>query len=831
MEPGSMKGLKNLPHPGNRDPDLEQFMKPTRAFVALMIPTLVPLYSTAAQEIERVRTGTAVVHGVVVTDDTGTPLSATSVQLWSALDSAQVTATVTTETGRFRIDELLEGDYYLQVENLGYGTVTTEQFELADAEVRDLGTLRLPVQALALTPIEVSAERTAVTFEADRTSYNTGVMGVEGSSVTETFQMIPDLEVDIDGRVTVRGNAPAIYIDGRPAPMSGEALTIFLEQFPADYLQKIEVIDNPSARYDAEGSGGIVNLVMKEGVELGLSGSVFANAGTRGQYGLGTRGTLQRGDWTFNGGGFLRLSDRERTGFDLRQNLLADPAFVRQDSWSDRSGLAGNVDLEVRFQPTERTRIYAEARLNPSGNDSEGLTTTTHMNDSEALILEYERAARSTARGFSGDVSAGFDYEWESGSELEVELQAQTGRQRADGREEITGGHDVDDDALIPAELTLEDEEELEREVSLDVDYSRPLGEVTELEVGFQAELQDNDNDRLIRLIDDSTALPAGRLTDRGFDEREITTAAYATIQRAFGELGVQVGLRAERVDAALGVPTGETFGRDYVDLFPSLNLSYRVGERGRVRLSYSRRTGRPGASVLNPIDRSTDPLNRRVGNPEIEPNYRHSVSLNASWSGGIGSLRLSPYYEKTTNDWTEITTVDDHGVSTRTYENLASELSYGASLTYSLPRRGRWGGRVSISGRRHVRDASNLADRYSGSSFRWSSRANLDAALTDALSAQWNFSYSPPTDLPQGRADARYTSDLAMRYRFLDDRASVRLSLRDPFGLREQSSRFQDIGYIQLGRSRESTRSAQLSVSYALGGGGRVRGGGWRGR
>jgi iron complex outermembrane recepter protein len=807
-------------------------MKPTRAFVALLIPMLVPTYGgAAAQEVEPVRTGTAVVHGVVVTEDTGTPLSATSVQLWSALDSAQVTATVTTETGRFRIDELVEGDYYLQVENLGYGTVTTEQFELADAEVRDLGTLRLPVQALALTPIEVSAERTAVTFEADRTSYNTGVMGVEGSSVTETLQLIPDLEVDIDGRVTVRGNAPAIYINGRAAPMSGEALTIFLEQFPAEYLQKIEVIDNPSARYDAEGSGGIVNLVMKEGVELGLSGSVFANAGTRGQYGLGARGTLQRGAWTFNGGGFLRLSDSERTGFDLRQNLLTDPAFVRQDSWSDRSGISGNVDLEVRFQPSERTRIYAEARLNPSGNDSEGLTTTTHLDDAEVPILAFERAASSVSRGFSGDVSAGLEYEWESGHELEVEVEAQSGRQRADGREEITGGHDLDDEALIPADLTLEDEDELEREVSFNIDYTRPLGEAVEMEMGFQAELEDSDNDRLIRLIEDPAALPDGQRTDRGFDQREVATAVYATLQREFGELGVQVGLRAEHVDAELVVPTGQTFGRDYVDLFPSLNLSYRVGESGRVRLSYSRRTGRPGPSVLNPIDRSTDPLNRRVGNPEIEANYRHSVSLHANWSGGIGSLRLSPYYEKTTNDWAEITTVDDHGVSTRTYQNLASEESYGASLTYSLPRRGTWGGRVSISGRRNVRDAGNLADRYSGSSFRWSSRANLEVALTDALSTQWNFSYSPPTDLPQGRTDARYASDLALRYRLLDDRASIRLSLRDPFGLREQSSRLEDLSYIQLGRSRESTRSAQISVSYSLGGGGRFRGGDGGGR
>jgi hypothetical protein len=325
----------------------------------------------------------------------------------------------------------------------------------------------------------------------------------------------------------------------------------------------------------------------------------------------------------------------------------------------------------------------------------------------------------------------------------------------------------------------------------------------------------------LIRFIDDPVASPQGEITDRGYDEREVSTSVYTTLQRDIGGFGVQLGLRAEHVDAELGIPGGETIQRDYVDLFPSLNLSYRVGSNGRLRLSYSRRTGRPGADVLNPTDRSTDPLTRLVGNPDIEPNYRHSVNLNASWSGSFGTFRVSPYYQRMNNDWTRITTVDDEGVSTRTYQNVASEESYGASVTYSLRRRGGWGGHISMSGRRNVRDASNLAERYSGSSFRWSSRANVDAAITSSLTAQANFSYSPPTDLPQGRTDARYSTDLAFRYRLLDNRASIRLSLRDPFGLREQSSRLQDISYIQLGRSRESTRSAQISVNYSIGSGG----------
>ena len=776
--------------------------------------------------------GTAVVLATVTAGDTGEPVANATVELFSAADSSRVAETLTNADGAFRIARLREGVYYVRFVSVGYGEVFTQQFELADAETRNLGTLRLPVQAVALEPIEVSTERTAVTFEADRTSYNLGVMGAEGRSVTETFQSIPDLEVDIDGGITLRGNTPAIYINGRPAPMSGEALTIFLEQFPADYLQKIEVIDNPSSRFGAEGSGGIVNLVMKEGVELGLSGSVFANAGTRGQYGAGGRGTLQRGDWTLNGGGFVRLSDNESTGYDLRQNLVADPAFLRQDTRSDRSGLSGNVDLETRYQASERMRVYAEAGFRSSGNESERFNTTTHLDETEAPILIYDRLAASDSRNLSVDLSSGFDYQWERREhELEFEIQLQTGRQRGDSREEITADADFDDDLLLPAELTLEDEEELERELSIQLDYTRPLGEDMGLELGYDLEFEDSDRDRLIRFIDDPAAAPDGFVTDRGFDQSQTTNSAYTTLRRQFGDFGVQVGLRGEHLAMEFAVPTGEAFRRDYFDVFPSANVSYRIDESKQLRISYSRRIGRPGANVLNPIDLSTDPLNRRVGNPDIEPQYTHSLSLNASWSGSAGNLRLSPYYRKTTNDWAPITTVDDEGVSTRTYQNLASQESYGASLTYSLRQRDGWGGHVSISGRRENRDASNLGARYSGSSFRWSSRANVNARVTESLSAQGNFSYSPPTDLPQGRSEARYTGDVGLRYQFLNDRASLRLSLRDPFGLRQTGSRISDVTYIQIGESRETTRSAQINFSYSLGGGGSMRGGGGRGR
>jgi hypothetical protein len=795
---------------------------PTRnATLVLLLAAFSP--GTAQEPGQAVPSGTGAVMGRVVADDSGEPLAGTGIVVWSVTDSATAARTVSGEEGRFRVGGLAEGTYRLELTNLGYGTVTTEAFELAYDEARDLGTLRLPVEALVLEPIQVSTQRTAVTYEADRTLYNVGVMpGTQGASVEEALRAIPELEIDIDGRITLRGSTPTVYIDGQPAPMTAEMLILFLEQFPADYLARIEVIENPSARYAAEGSGGIVNLVMKEGVELGMSGSVHAQTGTRGQHSGGVRAVWQRGDWTVGGRGSFRFTDVETNGYDLRQNLLTDPAFLRQDMRSDHSGLGGDADVQLRFEPGARLRLYARGRIGRTGNESGGLTTTTHLDDAESPILRYDRDSDTESRGVSGSFSTGLQYRWEPRRhELEIDFTVQDGRTTEDGREQITTDS-VGDGPLIPAELTLDNQDDRSRGGRLEVDYTHPWGEAGRVEMGYQLDVNDSDADRVISFVD---AGPDAVVSDRGYAHRQVVHGGYLTIGRQLATIGLQLGLRAEQTDSRLDIPTGDRFRDRYTNLFPSASVSYRPSRAVQLRVSYSLRTQRPSASVLNPVDRSTDPLSRRVGNPDIEPAFTHSISMNAGWNGVKGGLRLSPYYRRTLNDWAETMAVDSDGVSIRTYHNVASQVRYGATLTYSLRPIEGWNGFISVGANRLIRDASNLSDRYSGSSFRWSSRARVQAQISSAFSWESSLSYSPPVDLPQGRSDARYAADFGFRYRFLEERASLRLTLRDPFQLRRSGIQTRDVSYIQIGQSRETTRSAAISLSYTFGGGGSYRG------
>ena len=765
---------------------------------------------------------TGQVTGVVRDANSGQALAGATAELLLAGDSSVVATSLTNPDGRLLFTGLPPARYVVRISTLAYRTLWSDVVALEADALVNLGLLGMSVEALELDALAVTTERSAITFEADRISYDvTAMPSAQGSTASELLRGMPELEVDLDGQVSIRGASTAIYIDGRPAPMNGLSLTAFLEQFPAENIERVEVIDNPSARYSAEDSGGIVNIVLREGVELGLTGIAFLNGGTRGQMGTGVRSTLQRGAWTVDGGLSVSRSDRDATGYDLRQNLIAEPTtFLQQDSRSNRSSLSGNLDLEVRFEPTERSRFWVEGRVNGRDDGSDGFTTTTQMDAARAPTSVWERSTALDAGAASGRFGTGFRYEWERRRhEFEIELDVDRGADDEDTIERLEA-FDASDPTVLPADLTEEEERQRDRELRFGVDYVRPLGDSGRIEVGYRLDTDGTDSDRTLRLVEGSAgATPVE--TALGFRHDQTFNAVYLTVQQGFGPLSVQLGLRGEDADTRFEVPTGEVFENDYRSLFPSASLSARIDDSKQVRLSYSRRIGRPSASILNPIDRSTDPLNRRVGNPYVEPEYTHSLSMDVSVSSPLGRLRLSPYYRRSDGGWAQITLVDSDGVSTRTWDNVSSETRYGASLTAWMRRGSAVSGYVSLDGSRQIQDASNLSADYSSRSFRWRTRANLEAVVTPELSAEGRFTYSPAVDLPQGRSDARWSTDFGFRYRFLERRASLRMSFEDPFGLEGSSFETRDPTHVQIGRSFESNRSVRFSLSYAFGGGG----------
>jgi len=770
-------------------------------------------------------TGPGRVVGTVV-NEAGAPLAGAAVSLLAMGDTAGTAAlaqTFTSDLGRFRLDGIPLGRYRLRITFIGHAPLTTDEIVLtAAAPAADLGTLRLTPEAITLAGIEAAAERAPVVLQSDRTVYDAKQTTAAAGNATDVLRSIPELEVDINGNVTMRGGQPvAIHLNDRPAPLKGEALTNFLQQLPGNRIVRVEVVPNPSAKHDPEGTGGIVNIVLAEGADLGLSGSLAVNVSSRMTRGLSGRLNYQRGRFTLFSGGSVNFSDNEFDTYDLRQNLLIDPVMlIEQRGASDDDGLFSMFDLTAELRVGRRGTLWASAWGYGNGADRHGITTYRIGTDLDAAHDHYERETEGEYGFATRDVGIGFKQVFQpQRHELTIDLRQSRFANDADIRLLhhwiVAGGASAEG----PSELMLEDRDAENTDTYLQADYVRPLGAEGKLDVGVRVSRRRHGEDALVRVFEAPDAADPREATRTGFRYDETFRSVYATADRRFGKLGVQLGVRAELASTDFTVArTGERFVNDYNSIFPSANISYDFGGGRSIRFAYSKRIGRPWPFILNPDVPATDSLNRYVGNPELQPNYTHSFGLDLSWIGSHGTLRLGPYYRHTVDQWDRIRYVDSLGVSTLTWANVAAIRTYGTTLTASLRPAGRIGGSVSLNGYVEDRDAGNLSREYSRRAFLWSANGNASVRVTDAVSAQANVRYDPPREVIQGRIAGMLFSSFGVRHKLWGNRGSLDLFMNDPFGVFRFRLETRDSTHVQLSRSNFPMRQATLSVTWNFG-------------
>lgn len=773
--------------------------------------------------------GNAGVRGVIVSSE-DIPIGLAVVELRSG-DSAVVRTVQSGVAGVFQINGVTDGTYHLFIKRIGFGPARTAPFTVAPGQLRDLGMIRLQETPVQLEAVVVTVERPDVQFEPDRTGYLVEALtGAEGGVVTDAMRSIPDLTVELDGSIRLRGANPAIYINGRPAPFTGVSLAVFLEQFPANQIERVEVIDVPSARFGAEGEAGIINIVLKEGVELGITGSISLSGGTRGQRTGSGRATVQRGPWVMTGGLNSRWSDSESSDFTLRQNLLADPiTFLQQDNRATRASKSGGASIDIRYEPTKESRFWTRISGDLNGNDRNGRIEISHLDALQDPTLQYARIATTDGSGGSANALLGYSYSWVPNRHtFEVQATGQFDDSRNDTRDEITTESGYLGNELLPAWLTRRESGDHGNGVGVEIDYRRPVGTEGRIEVGTSLRRNESREDQFTNFFEEIGSTVPDQVESRLVSRIQRVASGYLTTQRRFGKFGLVAGLRGEWVGSDMVLPSGNPLVRNEAQIHPSVNLSWSPGQRTGVRLGYSQRVSRPAVSVLDPTDRSTDPLNRSIGNPSIESSTTHNVVASFSWSGTLGQLSVGPYWNKTTDGWERITTVDADGISTSTWDNLTSRTRIGTALNYGLPRIAGWRARVNMSASRSTIKGSPRGPSPTDGDIYWSAGANLDGTIISGITGSGSFGYQPGRELLQGRTSGQWRADFSMRYRLMNNRTSVSLNIQDPFELRRTTQELSDPSVIQTGSSRVTTRTMTVNLSYSFGGGG-SRGG--RGR
>lgn len=780
----------------------------------LICSSLLFLFSPAAA-----KTGFSIV-GRVVDRETGQAVPHAEVLVYPSGTDSLARGTTTDEQGAFFLVRLASGSYDIKVQVMGYESHWVRRVTLGDETPRaELKRIELRPSVLSLPTVEMRAERSELRIAPDKVVYRVGKdITAAGGSVSEALENVPSVTVDVEGNVSLRGNQNVrILIDGKPSSRLGLNSAEALQQLPANQLDRIEVITNPSAKYDAEGVAGIINIVLKKERRRGLNGTLEASTGVPARYGASANvnyryrkinyflneGIKYRSDI---GGG----SSHQRFYGDAPYNILDGEREINRKRWSNI--VKPGIELFLDKQNTFTVSAY-----HYYGEDDNRMDINYRYYDLDENLLS--RSVRNTPedemdRWYGTDMGYKHTFN-DKGHELTADFKMETGSERE---------HSTVEERVYGVLPGVTDQPARQQDVSslqdessglFQVDYTNPFSEVGKVELGVKSRFRDLTHEYIVdEILEDGQANRLDYFTN-DLRYREGIHAAYATYQNRAGSLSYQLGLRGEYSDINTEYrTTNDTYRREYFDLFPSVSLARDFSKANSLQLSYSRRLNRPRFWFLIPFWNYADSKNIRRGNPKLDPEYTQSFEVKNLRTGKTGTVSASLYYRHTDGVIEFLQTAVDSLVIGEPH-NLSTRDSYGIELIASR-RFGRW---LTLQGNgnffRAITDGTVEGENLESDTYSWFARLSARVNFNHASQLQARFFYRGPRNTVQGKRKAIYAFDLAASRSILQGKTSITLGVRDLFNTRRMSMEtFADSFYSKMDFRRRS-RTFALTVTY----------------
>jgi len=773
----------------------------------------------------------ATLKGQVIDEFSGQALEYATITLFAQKDSSMVTGGITDEQGNFLI-ESRPGRFFAKIEFLAYQTKTIEQIQLGKENLNvDLGTLAMQDDTETLAEVEVRAEKSQMTMNLDKRVFNVGKdLASTGGSAEDILNNVPSVNVDIEGGVSLRGNDNVrILIDGKPSGLVGVDNANGLRSLPSNLIDKIEVITNPSARYEAEGMTGIINIVLRKEKKKGINGSVDVSAGFPDNYGIGINMNVRRNKFNFftNYG----LSYRKGPGQGKiyqevkRGNITEISDQVRSSS---RGGLSNSFRFgsDYYFNPKNTLTASLLYRKSDEDNFSEyvyedyldsfdaaGFVSRSNRTDDE---LEKE-----TSLQYSLNYKKTFD---KKGQELTINVQYEDDleTESSDFVEKFFNKELQSSSADL---LQRSSNDEGEKQWLFQADYVHPFNEEGKLEVGVRSNIRDIGNDYLTEEFKDGVwRTLEGRSNNFKYDEN--IHASYLMIGDKKGKFSYQAGLRAELSDVRTELVQNDSINqRNYFNLFPSAHVTYELANDNSIQLSFSRRIRRPRFWDLNPFFSFSDSRSFFSGNPNVNPEFTNSFELGHVKYWDKGSLSSSIYYRHTDDLIQRITVrdaVDGDTLFVTKPENIGIENSYGFEFTFSYtPQKGvRLSGDINlyraITEGEYIHPINGLSS-LEADAYTMSARLSSMITLWKQIDSQIRFNYRAPRQTTQGSRKAIYTLDLGLSKDIWNKKATLTLSVRDALNSRKR--RFTTLGenFYREGEFQWRARFTTLKLNYRI--------------
>ena len=753
------------------------------------------------------------VRGTLQEAGTTKPVSFASVVVLRSPDSTLVAGAQADEAGGFELTKLPLGRYILRATAVGYRTGRRGISLTASAPTLALGALHLRPAATQLTDVVVTAERPVVSGGLDKRVVDvTKDLTTTGGTAIDVLQNVPSVTVDQTGAISIRGaSGVTIFIDGKPTGTT-------LDQIPASSIQRVEVITNPSAKYDASGAGGILNIILKKEKRDGLNGQLSATGGTGDKANGSLSLNYRRGRANFFGSYDFRRDRRQIHGsLDQTTATSSETLLLHQD----RQGInlqtshAARLGFDYDFTPEQSITLAVQPRFNPTTAD-ETLDSRQVNSAGQAVVAGTSHRANATTGTFrSADVSLDYRRSWDQHKGRELTASAVYTPLLADNA--VASSILYLDNSLLTQQQRTANHT---TQATIQVDYVNPFSEKSRLETGVRSSLRRYDIDYLFSSVPALAFNPSNR-----FIYSQYVQAAYGLYANAWGKLSYQAGLRAEQTTITGDQQTtGEQFAQHYLSLFPTAVLAYDLPHDQRVQLSYSRRIGRPDAGEVNPFTDRSDQLNLQTGNPQLLPEFVNSFELGdqLTFEGG-SSLSTNAFYRletATIKPFREVLTDPLTGnlVTSTTRLNVGNETSYGLEVVGATPLTAFWKTNLTASTFRRLIKGSAGGTDINTVSQVYTARFNNTFVISKKLDAQLALNYRSPVNSAQGTRSANFNIDLAAKYSVLADRGTITLRVADIFNTLRFDYTDSGVGFATDSRFKRASRIAFLGFTYRFG-------------
>lgn len=722
------------------------------------------------------------IEGIVYNPDENTIPNA-SIAILDPENLDLITGVTTSMDGSFSI-ELDPGIYLVRISYLSFETYEQE-VEISEGESQDLGDIHLQETVEVLDEVVVEANVMDMEMRFDRRVYRAdGDIETFGGTALDLLDNVPSVETDFDGQVSLRGSENVrILINGRPsALLSGGSEA--LAAIPSENIDRIEVITNPSARYDAEGDAGVINIILKRNRMAGFHGNIVGNAGLPGRVGLtGNMNFMTNNANWFTNLGF-RYRERPATGNRFQSFSTPDTSYM-YDQFQDRNrvGLRGNARIGAELFLGDNHTLTPSVFFRIRDRNNETENRYRDMAADGALLSETLRE----------DMEEEFRTNFETEIAYEMGFDQQEDRQfraiaKFDFQPEIEQS-DLNEFNLQTSQQLLEQRRESQEEVTdllFQTDYVQTLGESTEMEAGAKSTFRWVDNVFSVEEMQNGSWITVPQFSDE-FNYYENVNAVYGILSRQWDRLSLQAGLRAEQtvINSGVDETTGEGLDLNYFGIYPSAFIGYEINENNSIQASYSKRLSRPRFRWIRPHSNYRDSRNIRLGNPGLEPVESNSYEISHLKSWDSGSVMTGVYHRYRTGVIEHITDMRSDGVTERRPVNLSEESNWGAELTINQRVFNTVRVRASANYFTSNREGNYNDQHIERTTNALFGRFRVQWRIMDGLNVQATMRYRGPRETTQGRRAASYSMNSGIAKELFDGNATLSISARDMFNTR----------------------------------------------